>query len=291
MKKLTIFTPTYNREHILPKLFKSLQAQSCKDFIWLIVDDGSSDQTVELIKKWQLQGILDIVLYKQENQGKHVALRNAIAKCGTPWFICVDSDDFLSANAVYWMLQDVKEMKNSTSIGVIYPQKMRKTENVLFPSEDYLINIMDAKNRFGIAETAILFKTEIFQKIDVPQYEGEKFLSEEILYIQLAQYGKFVTKNKSFYISEYRSDGLTNNLFRLWKNNPKGTIRLMNDRYVFSNGYSTKQRILQKVKAIMNLNALCMVDHFSILTYSPNKKLSLILILPSLVWMKIRFYD
>ena len=81
---------------------------------------------------------------------------------------------------------------------------------------------MDASNIYGMVETAILFKSKYLKLIEIPQYQDERFLSEEILYIQLDKFGKFCTRNQAFYISEYQSDGLTAHIFQLWKKNPKG---------------------------------------------------------------------
>ena len=291
MKQLTIFTPTYNREMKLKKLYDSLLRQSSNEFIWLIIDDGSIDQTREEVENWILENKIEIRFFSQKNQGKHIAMKTAFNKCETEWIICVDSDDLLAEDAVANILKDINEEESKKYIGYIYPQLRKDTKKEFPMKKQICANIMDAKNIYGITETAIVLKNKYLSLIDIPQYDNEKFLSEEIVYMQLGKYGKIIAKNRLFYISEYQEDGLTNRIFKLWKENPKGTLRLLCDRYLFSKNYSLRIRILQKIKAILNLNAFCMSDKISIFENTPSKIWSGILIFPSVLVVKIRFKD
>lgn len=288
MKELTIFTPTYNRCAKLRKLYDSLVGQTDKNFIWIIVDDGSTDETGKMISEWKKSSEFEIKYIYQTNQGKHIAMKRAFEQCATDWIICVDSDDYLASSAVQEMLTDMKSVP-SDCIGYIYPRKSKSLRASSFPRESMQISIMDASNIYGMVETAILFKSKYLKLIEIPQYQDERFLSEEILYIQLDKFGKFCTRNQAFYISEYQSDGLTAHIFQLWKKNPKGTIRLLNDRYHYSNKYAGDFALKQKVKAILNLNGVCISTKQSIWKYTPNMLLSALLYIPSIVLAKIRF--
>ena len=97
---ITVFTPTYNRAYILPVLFDSLQKQSLKNFEWLIVDDGSTDKTAQVIKKFAQTALFEIRYIHQENQGKHVAINTGCQHAKGDLFFIVDSDDFLGNNAI-----------------------------------------------------------------------------------------------------------------------------------------------------------------------------------------------
>jgi len=99
-KRITVFTPTYNRAYILNRLYESLKKQSSKSFLWLIIDDGSTDNTEELVNAWIRENIIEIRYYKQENGGKQRAHNKAVELCDTELFICVDSDDYLTENAI-----------------------------------------------------------------------------------------------------------------------------------------------------------------------------------------------
>ena len=95
--KLTIFTPTYNRANTLGRLYESLKIQSNQDFEWLIVDDGSSDDTQALIDSFIEEQILSIRYIKQSNAGKQAAWNNAVLNAQGEFFCGVDSDDALAA--------------------------------------------------------------------------------------------------------------------------------------------------------------------------------------------------
>ena len=94
-KRMTVFTPTYNRAYILPKLYDSLCQQTVKSFEWLIVDDGSVDNTQELVEKWIEEKKIEIRYFKQANGGKQRAHNLGVEKSKEEIFVCVDSDDYV----------------------------------------------------------------------------------------------------------------------------------------------------------------------------------------------------
>ena len=133
---ITILTPTYNRAGTLPKLFESLQGQTSKDFEWIVIDDGSKDNTTELVKEFveKAEGFL-VTYLKQDNSGKHVALNNGISKAQGELIFIVDSDDWLSDNAVETILeyrekyssqkQEKQALKEPKSTSSIWSRKRR----------------------------------------------------------------------------------------------------------------------------------------------------------------------
>ena len=285
---ITIFTPTYNRVKMLRKLYDSLIEQSNKDFIWVVVDDGSSDETKQFFQQVQKENRVAVTYIHQENQGKYMALKRGIEACETPWFICIDSDDVFTADAVETMLRDI-EKSTDEGVGFIYPQRLNGEDKKWVPQEVKHMDIMDAKVLYGIKETAILCKTKCLKKVQIPQFDNEKFLSEEIIYIQLAESGKFIPRNKWFYLSEYQPEGLTKNLFTIWRRNPQGTVLLLRERFNYSRRYSKWICLRERTKSILNLNALCMASGKSILENTPSKVYSVALYIPSLLWKRIRF--
>lgn len=290
MKELTIFTPTYNRQDDLGQLYESLKSQASQDFLWMIVDDGSIDDTGLSVQKWIQEGIIDIQYFYQENQGKHMAMARAVVECQTPWFICVDSDDIMPLGAVRGVYMDINCTLPAGCIGYIYPRYMpEQREQMRFSNGLPPIHIMDAKNLCRVRETAILFQTKYLKKLEFFQFAGENFLSEEVLYIQLSQYGKFVPKNRMVYQSEYRSNGLTHNIFQVWMKNPQGTVLLLNERYKFCGEYRFWIRVRERVKCILNLNAFYMACGIPIFEVTPNKWYSTVLYMPSIAWRRMRF--
>ena len=133
-QKVTVFTPAYNRAYTLGRLYESLLKQTDKRFCWLIVDDGSTDQTEELVSNWIKENRIDIEYYKQENQGKPAAHNTGVELTKTELFTCVDSDDYLTDNAVGEIL-NAWERKTDGCIGILgYIE--RKGEGVLTKCSD-----------------------------------------------------------------------------------------------------------------------------------------------------------
>jgi len=121
--KLTIFTPTYNRGYIIETLYKSLKTQTCKDFEWLVIDDGSTDNTAEIFSQFICEQKVDIRFYKKGNGGKHTAANLALKLAKGELFFVVDSDDFLSENAVERILFYYEQIKDDDSFFGVWFEK------------------------------------------------------------------------------------------------------------------------------------------------------------------------
>ena len=113
---ITIFTPTYNRGEFLKKIYKTLCNQTCKKFIWLIVDDGSVDDTEYIVQQFLKDSIIDIKYIKQSNGGKYRAHNTAVKNCDSNYFLILDSDDNLSPNAIEILTDLIKKIKNEKDI-------------------------------------------------------------------------------------------------------------------------------------------------------------------------------
>ena len=159
---LTVFTPTYNRRERLKKVYESLCCQTCKDFIWLIVDDGSTDDTSQLIKQWIFENRLKINYIYEENRGKAFAHNTAVQACETEAFTCLDSDDYLVEDAVERILIKWNLIVSQERIaGMISPRRMNST-NLYSNQIPEFGTIQDLYDRHGFhGETLIVFKTKI----------------------------------------------------------------------------------------------------------------------------------
>jgi glycosyltransferase involved in cell wall biosynthesis len=245
---ITIFTSTYNRAYILPKLYESLVKQTIKDFEWIIVDDGSKDNTEQLCNNW----INDckkfkITYLKQKNQGKHVAINTGVQIAKGDLFFIVDSDDYLSNDAIEQIEYFYKQVKdNDIFAGVSGMKAYTNGEKIGgdFPFETIDCSMIDIRNKYKIkGDMAEVFKTNILRKYPFPQFTGEKFLSEGAVWNKIGS--KYLLRyfNKNIYFAEYISDGLTKNIHKKFRENPKGTM------FVFMQTIRTKNvRILQKIK-------------------------------------------
>ena len=135
-KRITVFTPTYNRKYILPKLYDSLCCQERKDFLWLIVDDGSTDGTEELVRQWMSDSVLDIEYHYQENRGKMAAHNEGVRLCTTELFVCVDSDDLLASPSV---IGDTLDFWDKNSSVAQLADNFKAIENTTFTAEELAI--------------------------------------------------------------------------------------------------------------------------------------------------------
>ncbi|MBW7802972.1 MULTISPECIES: glycosyltransferase family A protein [Streptococcus] len=255
---LYIVTPTYNRAKELCILYKTLKSQTCLDFKWLVVDDGSTDETPLLIAKFQEDSCVAIDYLKKDNGGKHTAYNLALDYMSKiDCHIVVDSDDWLAMDAVEQILQDLEKTSNK-EIGIVYPRYGRNSSPQWLSDNVKYVSIPDIKLKYGLSiETAIVIKNLFIGQLRLPSFEGEKFLSEEIFYIMLSEFGKFLPLNRRIYFFEYLEHGLTNNLFHLWKKNPKSTYLLFKERkkYILQN-LSGFNRIVELFKVSLNEQAL-----------------------------------
>ncbi len=243
-KKLTVFTPTYNRGYILGKCYDSLCKQTSKDFVWLIVNDGSTDNTELLVGEWIKEKRIDIQYIKQCNAGKHVAHNTGVLACKTEMFICVDSDDYLTENAVYEILEAWEQVSSDESLaGFIalrgYSEKrLMSTE---LPHSTKKCSISELYIKYGFkGETTLVFKTRILKEYLYPVFEGERFVTEAVVYDQISQKYKMLLLNKVFYLAAYLDDGYTNNIRNIHKQNKKGYLFYLIQRIRFSKTFREK---------------------------------------------------
>lgn len=293
---ITVFTPTYNRQEQLRLLYSSLLQQTNTDFEWLIIDDGSTDNTKAMVTCYVIENKIKVRYYYQENQGKHIAFNSAIEKASGHFFICVDSDDILVPTAIE-IFSKVGKMSFNNIAGFAFARKYSEhiDQDTWNKIDNKDIDIIDLKEIYGIVESAILFNTNILRKFRFPvkeDYTGtpERFCSEGLLYNQFIGRYKFIAKKEVVYIGQYLTEGLTDNLFtQTWVNSPNNVLLDLNFRYKISAKYEAKRKWIIRVKTIMNINALCLKTGKSLANNTPSKILSIVLFIPSLIFKKIRF--
>lgn len=232
-KRITVFTPTYNRAYILPQLYHTLQRQSFLDFEWLIVDDGSTDDTEKTVQQWiEEENPFAIVYYKQQNGGKHRAVNKGLSLAQGEIFFVVDSDDYLTDDALEKMDRWFEEIGvDSLLVSVAANKGTSPTQTVnAFFDEPYLDQSfldMGTYREHGKlvlnGERAIAFYTDIHRKYLYPEFPGERFLTEAIVYNRMANEG-YKTRffNDIIVIYEYREDGLSSDGTEIYLKNPHG---------------------------------------------------------------------
>ena len=192
--QLTVFTPTYNRRELLTRAYASLKEQSCKDFEWVIVDDGSTDDTRDYVEAWIQEGLVEIRYYYQENGGKMRAHNRGAEYASAPLFVCLDSDDYLVPDGVKLLLdaweEGIKKSNDSDKIAGIVAHK-GKSENELlgecdfpFGGETTLYGLYTAGFK---GETTLLFRTDVLREYPFPEIDGEKYVPEDYIYDKIDQ--------------------------------------------------------------------------------------------------------
>ena len=224
---VTVFTPTYNRAYILGDLYHSLQRQTCMDFEWLIVDDGSADDTKALVASWQgEENPFPIRYIYQENGGKCRAINRGLKEADGRLFFTVDSDDYLTDDAIEKVIRwDGELPKDGHFCGYVGNRGTTPTQtpNRLFPGGYLDGTALDRYDQVD-GERAFVFYTEIHRKYLYPEFPGEKFLTEAVTWDLMAHDGyKMRFYNDIIWIWEYKDDGLTRAGYRVFLENPQGT--------------------------------------------------------------------
>lgn len=224
---LSIITPTYNRGYILSKCYDSLVAQTCKDFEWIVVDDGSTDDTETLVQSFVLENKLDIKYVKKENGGKHLAHNVGAELAQGELFLCLDSDDLLTEDSVAFAKAFWEKNQGKNITGILAKRGSITAQAPICGTWKEGLKsatMFDLFNKYGFyGDTALFFRTEILKKEKFISFKGEKFIPETALYCEIDKYGEMLLVDKVLYLTEYLPDGLTAKYHTLLKNNPKGT--------------------------------------------------------------------
>ena len=227
MIKLTVFTPTYNRAHLLPRLYESLKNQSVKDFVWLIIDDGSTDHTSEIVKSWINDNELEIKYIFQENQGMSGAHNTAYRNIQTEFNTCIDSDDAIPPNGVEIILEEIKTIFDDPKVAGLIGLDATFDGKILgssFPDNLTFATLQDINGKYGLrGDKKLVYKTAVMQSIDeYPLFPDEKLVPLSFKYLLADQHFVLKTVNRILCLVEYQHDGSTKNMLKQYRRNPRG---------------------------------------------------------------------
>lgn len=241
----TIFTPTYNRVCLLPKLYESLKSQTFKDFEWLIVDDGSTDGTRDLVDGWTNEGLLNIRYYYQENGGKHRAINKGVPMANGEWFFIVDSDDSLPDNSLEIANKWLKTVEDDDSFAGV--SGMRKINGNVPKVEFEVLDLSPLRiNEYIRADKAEIFKTAILKEYPFPDIPGEKFCAEGLIWSRIGLRYKLRYFNEIIYFCEYLDEGLTNSSLKNRRKNPTYAS------IIYREQMRNKPALKEKIRAAIN---------------------------------------
>lgn len=212
---ITVFTPTYNRAHLLPRLFQTLKMQTAQDFEWIIVDDASDDDTETVVQQFrEVRTLFPIRYYKQKHGGKHRAMNLAVQRAKGKYFFIVDSDDWLPENAIELIAGWLQEIQGVSSLCGVAGQKALangKPVGSSFLSKKYVdASSLERKKLHIEGDKAEVFDTEVLRNHPFPEFDGEYFVTETVCWDAIAADGyKLRWHQEPIYYCEYLDDGLT----------------------------------------------------------------------------------
>ncbi len=213
--KVTVFTPTYNRAKLIGDLYKSLCEQTCYDFEWLIVDDGSEDDTQKIVEGWieKCNNFSIRYIYKS-NGGKHTAINMGAENALGKYFFIVDSDDYLAPNAIQDIIRGFETIPSAGYAGVGFLRCFENGEIIgtTFDSECIDATALERNKYMITGDKAEVYYTEIIRKYPFPVFEGERFLTEALVWYRISNDGfKIRWYNKAIYFCRYQMGGLSMN--------------------------------------------------------------------------------
>ena len=240
---ITVFTPAYNRAHLLPRLYESLCKQTFKDFEWLIVDDGSTDDTKRLSLSLSSREGTDFPIryFYQENGGKPSAFNNGIGRAKGELFFIVDSDDYITPDALETIHNDWEMVKDKGLCGISY-LKGYINKGVIgneHPQDGFIGDFVDVRIKQNTGgDKAEVWVTKLLNQYRYPIFPGEKFIGESYIWYQLTEKYKMLFRNKLIYLAEYLEGGLSQSGRAMRIKCPLGAIELckvcMSPRFGFS---------------------------------------------------------
>ena len=249
---LTVFTPSFNRADLLPRGYEALKRQTSQNFEWLIIDDGSVDDTREVVSKWINEGIITIKYVYKSNGGLHTGYNKAIEIMDTELCVCIDSDDWMPDNAVeiienYWNIH-----KNENIVGFVGKDFLPDGTQLGadFP-EDAIMDLIQIKQeKKWNRDHKPVMKVELLKKIaPQPTFNNEKNFNPYYLMLKLNQFGPYRFINKNLCFVDYQGTGMSTNIMRQYFNSPNSFVELRR-LYITLNHTKLKWRIRQYIHIV-----------------------------------------
>ena len=232
MKTLTVFTPTYNRAHTLERLYLSLCAQTCQDFDWLVIDDGSTDGTAALVQSFIEEGRIPIRYIYKENGGLYTGYNAAYEIINTELNVCIDSDDAMPENAVDLILRTWKDNCSDRFAGLIgldHYMDSRKPIGGRFPDglfECYFLELYT--KRYHLGDTKLVMRTDLMKEVaPMEGFPGEKSFNPVYMLLQVCDRYPLLIVNEPFCLVEYQqTDSMSRNIWRQYLDSPKSFAKM-----------------------------------------------------------------
>ncbi|MBO4697329.1 MAG: glycosyltransferase family 2 protein [Lachnospiraceae bacterium] len=276
MKLITVCTPTYNRVKLLKRCYESLLTQTSQNFIWQIIDDGSTDNTEKEVEHFISEGRIEIQYVKKPNGGKMSALNLSMEITGTELWVCLDSDDYFLPDAIsvyekYYPL--IKEQEEICGLFSVRSNPEREPmmgkglpEGLLYETQ------FNIRYKYKVnPEYVQVYKTNVLKEYKYPIIENEKYIPLSYTQDLMDQKYRFMLFREPTMVCEYHSDGITKSHAKLIKKNPKGYTEFKKNQIIIAPG------ILFKIKACIAYDTGCILSHdWSKIYKSPSSLLTVL---------------
>lgn len=276
MKTITVFTPTYNRAYCLHKCYDSLVNQTNKDFLWLIIDDGSIDETKKLVQKWINENIISIKYHYKDNGGMHSGHNAAYSLIDTPLNVCIDSDDYMPENAIEKIIKIWNEIKGEHKFAGIIGLDATPEGEIIgdkIPVNIKETTLYDVNNTLKLkGDKKLVLRTDVVKKYPpYPIFEGERFVPLGYLYLLIDQDFVLYPTNEILCHVEYMADGSSLNIIKQYRRHPNGFAFSRKSRMQLSKSFRVKFR-----NAIHYVSCSIFLKNHRFISESPNKPLTLL---------------
>ena len=258
MVPITVFTPSYNRADLLPRCYESMRSQTNKNFIWMIIDDGSTDSTKELVSSWlERDNGFQIKYYYKENGGLHTAYNEAIAHIETELSVCIDSDDYMPDNAIELILDFWQENGSNKYAGIV-GLDFTIEGNVIgdpLPRQKHvnLIDLLIGKYSIINGDRTNVVRTELYKKYAPMRiFDGEKNFNPHYMHLQISQEYDFLVLNENLRYVEYQTNGMSNSMLKQYRNSPNSFAEIRKLYLSFPNT-SLKFRLKHSIHLVSSL--------------------------------------
>jgi glycosyltransferase involved in cell wall biosynthesis len=230
---ISIVTATYNREKLLKRLYNSLCKQESKLFEWIVIDDGSIDNTENLITEFKNENTINtinIIYLKKVNGGKHTALNLGIELANFPYIFFVDSDDVLPENSIKTIIDKIGKISlrsDYKNLAGICGDKAHLDGQVVGSvlEDEIVCSYIDFRYKYKIiGDKAEIFKTEVLKKYKFPVFENEKFCPEGLIWNRISNEYDMYFFSEIVYLCEYQEGGLTDQIYKIRKKSPNATL-------------------------------------------------------------------
>lgn len=276
----TVFTPTYNRAHTLWRVYDSLKAQTFRDFEWLIVDDGSSDGTEDMVRQWMKTSNFSIRYFYQNNQGKHIAFNRGVSEANGELFLTLDSDDTCVPHALerfhhHWESISIQDRPKFSGVTCLCMNSHGQVIGSKFPADGMDSDPITMETRYRIAgEKWGFHRTDVLRDFPFPVISGECFVPEGLIWNRIARKYKLRFINEPLRIFEMLPEGLSSSITRIRVNSPR-SARMYYQEYL-----QADIAWLNKAKAAINYIRFSLHANISVSSIEMGRDLKLAVLWP-----------